>query len=242
MIGIIEKLTSRNEGKIGRGNFTKQYKIPEIAPKAAIKAMGKNPDDFDVLLIQLVNLIRDGKIVTMSTRAGEFITLRDVLDEAGVDATRFFFLMRRSDSQLDFDLDLAKKQGNDNPVFYVQYAHARISGVLREFQNRGGKLESINPSEIPESIFDDRNARDLADALSYYPEEAAQASRELAPQTITGYVLNLAGIFHAFYNTNRILDEPDEKISLGRINLIMAAKIVIASCLELIGVSAPERM
>lgn len=210
--------------------------------KAAIKAMGKNPDDFDVLLIQLVNLIRDGKIVTMSTRAGEFITLREVLDEAGVDAARFFFLMRRSDSQLDFDLDLAKKQGNDNPVFYVQYAHARISGVLREFQNRGGKLESINPSEIPESIFDDRNARDLADALSYYPEEAAQASRELAPQTITGYVLNLAGIFHAFYNTNRILDEPDEKISLGRINLIMAAKIVIASCLELIGVSAPERM
>ena len=210
--------------------------------KAAIKAMGKNPDDFDVLLIQLVNLIREGKIVTMSTRAGEFITLRDVLDEAGVDATRFFFLMRRSDSQLDFDLDLAKKQGNENPVYYVQYAHARIAGVLREFQNRGGRLESINPSEIPESIFDDRNARDLADALSYYPEEIAQASRELAPQTVTGYVLNLAGIFHAFYNTNRILDEPDEKISLGRINLIMAAKIVIASCLNLLGVSSPERM
>ena len=210
--------------------------------KAAIKAMGKNPDDFDVLLIQLVNLIREGKIVTMSTRAGEFITLRDVLDEAGTDATRFFFLMRRSDSQLDFDLDLAKKQGNENPVYYVQYAHARIAGVLREFQNRGGRLESINPSEIPESIFDDRNARDLADALSYYPEEIAQASRELAPQTVTGYVLNLAGIFHAFYNTNRILDEPDEKISLGRINLIMAAKIVIASCLNLLGVSSPERM
>ena len=210
--------------------------------KAAIKAMGKNPDDFDVLLIQLVNLLREGKIVTMSTRAGEFITLRDVIDEAGVDATRFFFLMRRSDSQLDFDLDLAKKQGNENPVYYVQYAHARIAGVLREFQNRGGKLESINPSDIPESIFDDRNARDLANALSYYPEEIAQASRELAPQTITGYVLNLAGIFHAFYNTNRILDEPDEKISLGRMNLIMAAKIVIASCLNLLGVSSPERM
>ncbi len=210
--------------------------------KAAIKAMGKNPDDFEVLLIQLVNLIRDGKIVTMSTRAGEFITLRDVLDEAGIDATRFFFLMRRSDSQLDFDLDLAKKQGNDNPVFYVQYAHARIAGVLREYQNRGGNIESINPKDIPEEIFEDRNARELADALSYYPEEVMQASRELAPQTITGYVLNLAGIFHAFYNTNRILDEPDEKVSLGRINLIMATRNVIASCLELLGVSSPERM
>lgn len=210
--------------------------------KAAIKAMGKNPDDFDVLLIQLVNLIRDGNIVTMSTRAGEFITLRDVLDEAGIDATRFFFLMRRSDSQLDFDLDLAKKQGNENPVFYVQYAHARIAGVLREFQNRGGNLNSINPKDIPESIFDDKNARELADALSYYPDEIMQASRELAPQTITGYVLNLAGIFHAFYNTNRILDEPDERISHGRISVIMAAKNVIASCLNLLGVSSPERM
>ena len=210
--------------------------------KAAIKAMGKNPDDFDVLLIQLVNLIRDGNIVTMSTRAGEFITLRDVLDEAGIDATRFFFLMRRSDSQLDFDLDLAKKQGNENPVFYVQYAHARIAGVLREFQNRGGNLNSINPKDIPAEIFDDENARDLADTLSYYPDEVMQASRELAPQTITGYVLNLAGIFHAFYNTNRILDEPDERISHGRINIIMAAKNVISSCLDLLGVSSPERM
>ena len=210
--------------------------------KAAIKAMGKNPDDFDVLLIQLVNLIRDGNIVTMSTRAGEFITLRDVLDEAGIDATRFFFLMRRSDSQLDFDLDLAKKQGNENPVFYVQYAHARIAGVLREFQNRGGNLNSINPKDIPAEIFDDENARDLADTLSYYPDEVMQASRELAPQTITGYVLNLAGIFHAFYNTNRILDEPDERISHGRINIIMATKNVISSCLDLLGVSSPERM
>lgn len=210
--------------------------------KAAIKAMGKNPDDFDVLLIQLVNLIRDGNIVTMSTRAGEFITLRDVLDEVGIDATRFFFLMRRSDSQLDFDLDLAKKQGNENPVFYVQYAHARIAGVLREFQNRGGNLNSINPKDIPAEIFDDENARDLADTLSYYPDEVMQASRELAPQTITGYVLNLAGIFHAFYNTNRILDEPDERISHGRINIIMAAKNVISSCLDLLGVSSPERM
>lgn len=210
--------------------------------KAAIKAMGKNPDDFEVLLIQLVNLLRDGKIVTMSTRAGEFITLRDVIEEAGVDATRFFFLMRRSDSQLDFDLDLAKKQGNDNPVYYVQYAHARIAGVLREYENRGGKLESIESAEIPIAIFEDKNAKELADMLAFYPDEIMQASRELSPQTITGYVLNLAGKFHAFYNTNRIIDEPDERISLGRIKIMMAAKIVIASGLNLLGVNAPERM
>ena len=208
--------------------------------KAAIKAMGKNPDDFEVLLIQLVNLIREGKSVNMSTRSGEFITLREVLDEAGVDAARFFFLMRRSDSQLDFDLDLAKRQSNENPVFYVQYAHARISGILREIEKRN--LHLLNNDAVSCEIFDEKNARELADTLAKYPESVKEASTQLAPQVLTGYVLNLAGVFHAFYNTNRIIDEPDEKIALSRVNLIKAAKIVIASCLNLLGVNAPERM
>lgn len=210
--------------------------------KAAVKAMGKNPDDFIVLLIQLVNLLRDGKVVTMSTRAGEFITLSEVLDEAGVDASRFFFLMRRSDSQLDFDLSLAKKQGNDNPVYYVQYAHARISGILREYSNRGGNVEALDPGNIPAEIFANKDAKELADALSFYPDAVREGSEDLAPQILTGYVLNLAGVFHSFYNTNRIIDEPDENIRAGRINLVRAARIVIASCLELLGVNAPERM
>ena len=210
--------------------------------KAAIKAMGKNPDDFIVLLIQLVNLLREGKIVTMSTRAGEFITLREVLDEAGVDAARFFFLMRRSDSQLDFDLDLAKKQGNENPVYYVQYAHARISGIIREYVNRGGSLDSISAERIPAEIFDSKDAKELADSLSRWPDAVREASNDLAPQILTGYVLNLAGIFHSFYNTNRIIDEQDSAVREGRINLVRAAKIVIASCLGLLGVNAPERM
>ena len=210
--------------------------------KAAIKAMGKDPDDFIVLLIQLVNLLRNGQIVTMSTRAGEFITLADVLDEAGVDATRFFFLMRRSDSQLDFDLDLAKKQGSENPVYYVQYAHARISGILREFANRGGSLEGLDPANIPPAIFESKDARDLADVLAGYPDAVSEASNDLAPQALTGYVLNLAGVFHSFYNTNRILDEPDENVRIGRLNIARAVKNVIASCLELLGVTAPERM
>lgn len=206
--------------------------------KAAIKAMGKNPDDFDVLLIQLVNLIRDGKAVNMSTRSGEFIELREVLNETGVDAARFFFLMRRSDSQLDFDLDLAKKQGNENPVYYVQYAHARIASILREFESRGGNLETLK-KDINPQIFENKDAKDLADSLSFFPSEMKDASETLGPQIITSYVLNLAGIFHSFYNTNRILNEPNE---LSLINLIRAAKIVINSCLELLGVSAPERM
>ena len=208
--------------------------------KAAIKAMGTNPDDFEVLLIQLVNLIREGKSVNMSTRSGEFITLREVLDEAGVDAARFFFLMRRSDSQLDFDLDLAKRQSNENPVFYVQYAHARISGILREIEKRN--LHLLNNDAVECEIFDEKNARELADTLAKYPDAVKEASTQLAPQVLTGYVLNLAGVFHSFYNTNRIIDEPDEKIALSRVNLIKSAKIVIASCLNLLGVNAPERM
>ena len=210
--------------------------------KAAIKAMGKNPDDFKVLLIQLVNLLRNGKIVTMSTRSGEFITLRDVINEAGIDATRFFFLMRRSDSQLDFDIELAKKQGNDNPVYYVQYAHARISGILREYAARGGNIEAEGEDNIVPEIFDNDDARELADVLSMYPDAVREASEDEAPQILTGYVLNLAGIFHSFYNTNRIIDESDESIRAGRISLVRAAKIVIASCLGLLGVTAPERM
>ena len=210
--------------------------------KAAVKAMGRNPDDLIVLLIQLVNFLRDGKIVTMSTRAGEFITLREVLDEAGVDAARFFFLTRRSDSQLDFDLDLAKKQGNENPVYYVQYAHARISGILREYASRGGNIDALSHDDIPAEIFADKDARELADSLSRWPEAVREASEGLAPQVLTGYALDLAGIFHSFYNTGRIIGEPDSIVREGRINLMRAAKIVIASCLGLLGVSAPERM
>ncbi len=222
--------------------------------KAGIKAIGKNPDDFEVLLIQLVNLLRDGQPVAMSTRSGEFIELSTVLDEVGVDATRFFFLMRRSDSQLDFDLDLAKKQSSDNPVYYVQYAHARISSILREWTSRGGDLKDIlNNSNsdvltagracsvIPEDLFNNKEARELVNIMALFPREIESASRDLAPQMITGYALNLAGAFHAFYNTNRILGEKPE-VEAGRLKIAAAVRSVIASCLKLLGVSAPERM
>ena len=204
--------------------------------KAAIKAMGKNPDDFDVLLIQLVNLIRDGKNVNMSTRAGEFITLAEVLDEAGIDAARFFLLMRKSDSKIDFDMDLAKKQGNENPVYYVQYAHARVCGLLREFEKIGEKLSD---EEISEEIFNNKEARELADLIAFFPDEIKSASENLAPHLITSYVISLAAAFHSFYNSGRIIDAPDRA---SRVKLALAAKNIIKKCLELIGVNAPERM
>ncbi len=203
--------------------------------KAAIKAMGKNPDDFEVLLIQLVNLLRNGQSVNMSTRSGEFVELREVLDETGTDAARFFFMTRRSDSQLDFDVELAKKRTNENPVYYVQYAHARISGVMREFEKLGKKLD--DNYEISSKIFADKNTRELADILTFYPDVISEASTDLAPHLLTGYVLSLAGAFHSFYNTNRIIDDPD-----GKIYLAISVRNVISSCLNLLGVEAPERM
>ena len=215
--------------------------IPRM--KAGVEAIGKSADDLDVLLIQLVNLMRDGHPVAMSTRSGEFVTLKEVLDEVGVDATRFFFLMRRSDSQLDFDLDLAKKQSSDNPVYYVQYAHARICSVVREWTARGGSADRLGSDgvPIPESLFGDGAARGLADCLALFPREVENASRDLAPQMLTAYAGLLAGAFHSFYNTNRILGEAGE-VELGRLKLANAVRIVLHTCLSLLGVSAPERM
>lgn len=207
--------------------------------KAGIKAMGKDPDKFEVLLIQLVNLLRGGKQVAMSTRSGEFIELKAVCDEVGVDATRFFFLTRRSDSQLDFDLELAKSQSSDNPVYYVQYAHARIASIMREFESKGGALSD---NKINFEVFNNKEARELANILAVFPKEVESASRDLAPQIITDYALNLAGAFHSFYNTNRILNLDNQELETGRVKLACAVRNVIARCLNLLGVSAPERM
>ena len=214
--------------------------IPRM--KAGVEAVGKDPENFDVLLIQLVNLMRDGHPVAMSTRSGEFVTLQEVLDEVGVDATRFFFLTRRSDSQLDFDLELAKRQSSDNPVYYVQYAHARICSIVREWAARGGSADRLcGGAPVPEHLFENAEARGLADCLALFPREVENASRDLAPQMLTAYAGLLAGTFHSFYNTNRILGEPEE-VQLGRLKLADAVRIVLRSCLSLLGVSAPERM
>ncbi|GHS88317.1 arginine--tRNA ligase [Synergistales bacterium] len=213
--------------------------------KAGIEAIGRDPDDFDVMLIQFVNLVRDGVQVPMSTRSGQFVTLRDVLDEVGVDATRYFFLMRRHDSQLDFDLELAKRAGNDNPVYYVQYAHARISSILREAKNQGKTLSEGRVCDISPSVFAEAQggaeARKLVDCLAFFPKDMAGAAKDLTPHAVTVYATNLAGAFHSFYNTNRILGS-DSDLEASRLTLALSAKIVLARCLALIGVSTPDKM
>ncbi|MDR1733227.1 MAG: arginine--tRNA ligase [Synergistaceae bacterium] len=211
--------------------------------KAGVEAIGRSPDDLCVLLIQFVNLVRDGVQVPMSTRSGQFVTLHDVVEEVGVDATRYFFLTRRSDSQLDFDLELAKRQSNDNPVYYVQYAHARICSICRELTERGGRmpeLTALNPDSVKE-VLDGEETRRLLNALAFFPQEIENASLETAPHAITTCAYNLAGCFHSFYNTNRILGEAPD-VEGARLLVAEAVRVVLVRCLKLLGVSAPERM
>ncbi len=207
--------------------------------KAAVEALGRDPDDLSVLLIQFVNLLRDGTPVAMSTRSGEFVTLREVLDEVGVDATRYFFVMRRSDSHLDFDLELAKQQSNENPVYYIQYAHARIRSVLRETGARGVVLPDVE--SLLEYEFASEEEKRLIACLDEFPKEVEKASRELAPHVIASYAYSLAGAFHSFYNAHRILGE-EEATMKSRLLLVRATGIVLGSALNLLGITAPERM
>lgn len=207
--------------------------------KAGVEALGRDPSDLDILLIQFVNLLRGGKQAAMSTRSGEFVTLRDVMEEVGADAARFFFVMRRCDSHLDFDLELAKEASNENPVYYAQYAHARICSLLREAEARGVPLPSADA--ISPEIYGDDEAKRLLSRLADFPQEVAKASADLAPHIITNYVLDLAGDFHSFYNAHRILGE-EEPIMKARLLLAKAVGAVVKRALGLLGVTAPEKM
>ncbi len=211
--------------------------VPRL--KSVNKAFGHPDDAVDVLLIQMVNLLRDGRPVQMSKRAGTIITLREIMDEVGVDATRFFFVMRRCDSTLDFDLELAKKATSENPVFYVQYAHARICSIYRELEDRGVSLPSVEEFDV--SQLTDQSEINLAKAISRLPEEVAKAADEFAPHRIAYYAAELAEAFHSFYNSQRILGV-EEPLMKTRILLMEAAKITLRNVLALLGVSAPEKM
>jgi arginyl-tRNA synthetase len=204
--------------------------------RAIIAGFGASPDMLRVLLVQLVNLTRGGEPVRMGKRAGEFVTLRDVIDEVGVDAARFFFLLRKADSTLDFDLELAKKQHTDNPVFYVQYAHARIASVLRQAEAGGivpdaqPALDALGPPEV-----------DAVRVLAGWPEVVDTAARELEPHRIVFYCQELAATFHRYYNQHRIITE-DAALTQTRLALVRCIQQVLRSALGLAGVTAPERM
>ena len=185
----------------------------------------------------MVSLYRDGEVVKLSKRTGETVTLRELMEEVGVDAARYFFLMRSLDSQLDFDLDLAKKRTNENPVYYIQYAHARISSIFRQAEE--SKIVPSDGAEL-ERLTDETETA-LIKKLAAYPEEIERAAAEYAPQRIARYSHELAATFHAFYNKCRIVGQ-EPALASARLALVMATGRVIRHSLGILGVSAPEKM
>ena len=211
--------------------------IPRMT--AAIEAFGQDRSQFHVILVQLVNLLRGGEPVAMSTRAGEFVTLREVIDEVGKDAARFIFLTRHYDSPLDFDLELAKQQTNENPVYYVQYVHARISSIVRKAAERG--VDGIDWDEAAAALLLEPEEIQLIKTLARYPETVTASAENLEPHRVTYYLMGLAAAFHAYYNKHRVLCD-DLLLSRGRLSLVEAVRKVIRNGLTLLGVGAPERM
>jgi arginyl-tRNA synthetase len=181
-------------------------------------------------------LYRRGERVPMSTRAGEFVTLRELRSEVGNDAARFFYVLRKSDQHLDFDLDLAKSQSNDNPVYYVQYAHARVCSLHEQWGGDASALQQVDVSAL-----DSEHESALLEKLIAFPDAVETAARDLAPHFIAFYLRELAGDFHSYYNATRILVE-DERLKLTRLALATAVRQVLRNGLALLGVSAPEKM
>ncbi len=211
--------------------------IPRM--KAAVEASGHRRDQFDVILVQLVNLLRAGEPVAMSTRAGKFETLKDVINEVGRDAARFIFLTRHYESALDFDLEVAKQKSNDNPVYYVQYVHARISSIVRKGNEQGTCEVSWDDKAVAQLI--EPEEIDLIKTLARYPDVLAGSARSMEPHRVTYYLMDLASAFHTYYNKHRVLTD-DPQLRCGRLNLVLAVQKVIRNGLTLLGVSAPDSM
>ena len=210
--------------------------VPRL--KGIVQGLGRDPEDLGIILVQLVSLLRDGAPVAMSTRSGEFVTLKEVVDEVGRDAARFFFLMRRSDSQLDFDLELAKRQSTDNPVYYVQYAHARIKSIFETARERGFEPAFEN---VRLDLLESADDMALIKKLSVYPELLEAAALNFEPHRITYYLQELAGEFHSFYNKSRVITEEPE-LTQARLFLLHCVAVTIKNALTVLGISAPERM
>jgi len=210
--------------------------VPRV--RAAIEALGHSTDVLRVLLVQFVTLVREGRKISMSTRSGEFITLREVLEEVGPDAARFFFLTKRCDSHLDFDLDLAKKQSRDNPVYYVQYVHARVASIFRIALERGIDTDLTDPDLTALSLPEEQK---IMKHLADFPDMLHEAAESLEPHRVTFYLMDLADIFHAYYHDNRVLSD-DPRLKKARLFLAEAVRQVVANGLGILGVTAPDRM
>jgi arginyl-tRNA synthetase len=221
--------------------------IPRIG--SVVEAFDLPKEKFRVILIQMVSLLRHGEPVQMSKRAGTFITLREVIDEVGADITKFIFLTRKADSHLDFDLDVAKEQSSENPVFYVQYAFARISSLFRQAAERGvlnkeqrtkNKEPRLEDADL--SLLREDEEISLIKKLLQYPMVFEGAALALEPHRITYYLQELAGVFHAYYYKHKIISDDNKDLTLARLSLCKGVKIVLEEGLEILGVSAPERM
>jgi len=207
--------------------------------KAALAACGIDPDKFEVSLMQLVRLTRDGEAVRMSKRTGKAITLTDLLEDVSVDAARFLFNMRMAGSHLDFDLDLAVKQESENPVYYVQYAHARICSIIRVLKEEGIDVKSFG--EITPEVLCEKEEIALLKKLCDLPEEIRAAAETREPARITRYVMDLASAFHTFYNACRVKVE-DKELMNARLKLVDSTRIVIQGVLKMLKITAPEKM
>ena len=212
--------------------------VPRV--KAALQAIGDDPSKLDVLLVQFAVLYRGGEKVQMSTRSGEFVTLRELRKEVGRDAARFFYVMRKCEQHLDFDLDLAKSQSADNPVYYVQYAHARICSVLRQAGERDIAVEP-SAGDANLELLQAEHEQALLKALDRYPEVVEAAALNEEPHQLVHYLRDLANAFHTYYNAQQFLVD-DVSLRDARIKLILAAREVLRNGLNLLGVSAPETM
>ena len=211
--------------------------IPRV--KAAMQAIGKDPEKLTVLIAQMVSLFQDGEKVKMSKRTGKAVTMVDLMDEVGVDPIRYFFTMRSMDSHLDFDMDLAISTSNENPVYYVQYAHARICSIFRQAEEQGIQIpaaENVNLSKLTAE-----HEYDLLRKLGELPEEINVAAENYAPHRLVRYVYELAALFHSYYRAERVITEDAEQTA-ARLVLLGGVRTVLANVLRLIGVSAPEKM
>ncbi|WP_026677231.1 arginine--tRNA ligase [Fictibacillus gelatini] len=210
--------------------------IPRM--KAAIEALGHDREQLEVVIIQFVSLFQNGEKVKMSKRTGKAVTLKDLMEEVGIDATRYFFAMRSSDTHLDFDMDLAVSKSNENPVFYVQYAHARVCSMLRQGQEMGLSYDG----ELDLSHISTEKEFELLKKLGEFPAVINEAAEKLLTHRITNYVFEVASALHSFYNAERVLDESNKEKSTARYALMKATQITIENALKIIGVTAPERM
>ena len=208
--------------------------------KAAMAALGLDPNQLEILLLQMVSLFRNGELVKMSKRTGQAITLNELIEEVGTDAARYFFIMRSLDTQLDFDLDLAKSHSNENPVYYIQYANARIFSIYKQVAEHGDVFDMTWQNTKWDKLKEERELA-LIKKMAAYPEEIRKAAADRAPHRIAHFVYEMAGLFHAFYNNCHII-QTDKELEEARLALVTAVQITIANCLAVLGISAPETM